>query len=47
MHESYLDGRVQFTALNRVKSEPLPVAAGVPQGLVLGPTFSIYLLMIC
>ena len=35
---SYLGGRMQFSVLKGVKSEPLPVTVSIPQGLVLGPT---------
>ena len=35
---NYLSGRQQFTLLNSVKSDFLPVLVGIPQGSVLGPT---------
>ena len=34
---SYLNGRSQFVGLNDVKSPPLSVQCGVPQGSILGP----------
>ena len=36
--KSYLSERMQFTVLNGVAPDLLPVTAGIPQALVLGPT---------
>ena len=38
---NYLSGRQQFTVLNGVKLELLPVRMGIPQGSVLRPMLSV------
>ena len=41
---SYLTGRSQYTSIGKVKSHPLPLSTGVPQGSILGPNlFSVHL----
>ena len=40
---SYLNGRMQYTAVNGYNSDTMPVSVGIPQGSVLGPTlFSLF-----
>ena len=40
---SYLNGRMQYTAVNGYNSETMPVSVGMPQRSVLGPTlFSLF-----
>ena len=43
---SYLTGRMQSVWTGAEKSNLLPIMKGVPQGSILGPFCSIYLLMI-
>ena len=40
---SYLNGRMQYTAVNGYNSDTMPVSVGIPLGSVLGPTlFSLF-----
>ena len=40
---SYLNGRMQYTAVNGYNSDTMPVSVGIPQASVLGPTlFSLF-----
>ena len=43
--ESFLSNRFQRVLLNGHTSEWLPVNVGVPQGSILGPLFSLFILM--
>ena len=40
--ESFLADRVQTVKVGNHSSDPEPVVSGVPQGSVLGPSYSLY-----
>ena len=45
--KSYLSNRRQYVTINGKSSESLEINCGVPQGSVLGPLYSCYILMTC
>ncbi len=45
--KDYLSNRKHYVQLGHVSSELLPVRSGEPQGSILGPLFSSFILTIC
>ena len=44
LFSSYLNNRKQYTEINNIKSNMLPITTGIPQGSILGPLlFIIYI----